>query len=180
MFGCQQAPNPRGKTTLQILSTSKLISWPSAESRLHQHASDASEIDRFGVTALHHAIRKHSSDGIYCAISLRIIEQLLQLHPEGIRNVDSMNGCNALHLACLVNEYEVVDMIMKVDPGAAQLSSPDDRIPLHRAQGVQVAKRLVECFPQGVRKSSSCFKGGLPVLGTIPDTFQFPFTNRSL
>ena len=151
MFGCQRVPNPQGKTTLQILSTSKLISWPVVESRLSQNPSDAYETDRFGVTALHHAIRKHSSDGFYRDTSLKVIDRLLCLYPEGIRKVDSMNGCNGLHLACLANDVEVVDMILKVDPEATMLTSPDDRLPLHRALDVPIAERLINCFPRGVR-----------------------------
>lgn len=179
MFGCQHAPNPRGKTTLQILSTSLQVSWPYLKSHLSQHPSEASETDRFGVTALHHAIRKHSSERRHRDISLHVMERLVELYPEGIRKVDSMNGCNALHLACLVDDYQVVDMILKVDPDAARVSSPDDRIPLHRAQSLQVATRLVECFPQGVTVKAIQYNAYLPLhcvcssTQTSPEVVQY-------
>eukprot|EP00554_Chaetoceros_debilis_P013406 CAMPEP_0194123552 /NCGR_PEP_ID=MMETSP0150-20130528/55011_1 /TAXON_ID=122233 /ORGANISM="Chaetoceros debilis, Strain MM31A-1" /LENGTH=62 /DNA_ID=CAMNT_0038816847 /DNA_START=22 /DNA_END=206 /DNA_ORIENTATION=- len=47
-----------GKRVLELIAAIKYLSWDAIESRLESHPEEAGEIDKFGVTAIHHAVRK--------------------------------------------------------------------------------------------------------------------------
>jgi len=77
---------------LELIAAIKYLSWDAIESRLESHPEEAGEIDKFGVTAIHHAVRK--------AAPIHIIRMLLEAFPEGLDLSDDMTGFNALHLVC--------------------------------------------------------------------------------
>ena len=97
------------------------LNWEMIQKRLETHPHEAAEKDKFGVTALHHVIRKHSknkrttyasgrinrnsndgnSDGDDDGVPMEIFQLLIENCPDSLDLCDSMTGCNALHLACL-------------------------------------------------------------------------------
>ena len=114
-------PKPQGtnadiyskRSTLTQIMAVKNINWETIHKRLKTHPQDAAERDKFGVTALHHAIRKqqqycqtgnhnniHSANANANAVPLEIFRLLIEEYPDSLDVCDSMTGCNALHVAC--------------------------------------------------------------------------------
>ncbi len=160
------------KPILTQIMAVKNINWETIERRLETHPHEATEKDKFGVTALHHAIRKQNQqcqtracDATYNtaatnvnanpnAVPMKIFRLLIEECPDSLFICDKMTGCNALHVAC--SSYcsdemkEVIMMILDLRPDTSMQLCKDGRLPLHRCKDVHVARRLIDIYPEGV------------------------------
>ena len=152
-YWCQEPQKPDGKSLLQLITAIKHLSWEAVEDRVTNFPSEASEADEFGLTAIHHAIRKR-----HCAVPIPIIRALISAHPPSLELSDDQTGCNALHIACTnsnsndktTSTNEIVTMILDANPNGAKQLCKEGRIPLHRAKNLDIATKLIEVYPEGL------------------------------
>lgn len=192
-------PKPKGTTSdiyskrsvlTQIMAVKYHLNWDNIKKRLETHPDEAAEKDKFGVTALHHVIRKHSknkhtsttgrishnnndgnTDGGDDGVPMEIFRLLIEECPDSLNLCDRMTGCNALHLACSTlrsgidagdgsgkKQYsgdnkmkDVIMMILEKRHESAMKLDIDGRLPLHRCKDVDVVRKLIDIYPEGVR-----------------------------
>jgi len=152
----QKPQNPTGKTVLNLIQAIKYISWEAIEDRLAKYPNDAKETDKFGLTSLHHVIRKR-----HCSVPLHIISALIAAHPSSLELVDDQTGCNALHTACKNSNEElgnkIFRMVLDAYPDGSMQLCKEERVPLHRAKNMFIAKALIHIYPSGLGiASKSC------------------------
>jgi len=140
----------------QIMAINNITNWDIIENRIKVYPHEVSEKDRFGVTALHHIIRKQQrqqqSDSNN-KVPLHIVRLLIKEYPNSLVVCDSMTGCNALHVACMKGGDGMMDIIMTIlneRPESAMQICNEGRIALHRCKDVQVAQRLIDIYPKGI------------------------------
>ena len=153
----------------QIIKVKDISSWDLIQKRLETHPHEAREKDKFGVTALHHVIRKYQKNGSIgdddaantsdadAVVPIEMFVLLIEGCPDSLEVCDRMTGCNALHLACAATTCDdkmrkVIMMILNKRNDGASTTSGDGRLPLHRCKDIEVAKRLVKIYPEGVSK----------------------------
>ncbi|GFH59821.1 hypothetical protein CTEN210_16297 [Chaetoceros tenuissimus] len=167
-YWCQRPQDPTGQTVLQLVTNIKYLSWEAVEDRLAKFPRDAAEKDRFGLTSLHHVIRKR-----HCQVPLHIIKYLIQADTSVLKLSDSQTGRNALHIACIdhssdeVNGYPIIQMILDAYPEGARHIDKEGRIPLHKVQSIPIARELIKVYPDGLGIRSSF--GRLPLHDAVSD-----------
>lgn len=161
-YWCQKPPDRRQeRSVLQLITAIKHLSWDDVEDRLRKHPNEASETDKFNVTALFHAIRKR-----HCSVPIHIISALIEAHPQSLEIVDHQTGNNALHIACMNSgedathdsNNEVVTMIIEANPNGTKHLSKEGKLPLHRAKNVDIASKLIQVYPQGLGIATKNYK----------------------
>ena len=136
----------------------KDVDWETILRRLKSHPHEAAEKDKFGATALHHAIRKQQhqcdSNNANNIVPTEIFRLLIEEYPDSLDACDSITGCNALHIACssrFSDEMkEIIMIILEKKSETVMQLCRDGRLALHRSKHVHLARRLVEIYPQGV------------------------------
>eukprot|EP00551_Chaetoceros_affinis_P011790 CAMPEP_0203673014 /NCGR_PEP_ID=MMETSP0090-20130426/10353_1 /ASSEMBLY_ACC=CAM_ASM_001088 /TAXON_ID=426623 /ORGANISM="Chaetoceros affinis, Strain CCMP159" /LENGTH=479 /DNA_ID=CAMNT_0050538527 /DNA_START=86 /DNA_END=1525 /DNA_ORIENTATION=+ len=181
----------------------KNVNWETIERRLKAHPHEATEEDKFGVTALHHTIRKQnqlcqsrscgndirsssdsnadnrndSAEKNANAVPMKIFRLLIDEYPDSLCICDKMTGCNALHVACSSHcsdeMKEVIMMILDTRPDTSMQLCGDGRLPLHRCKDVQIAQRLIDIYPEGLGVVTKKH-GYLPLHGACSDSTTSP------
>ena len=132
----------------QIMATNNEVNWSNIQKRLEMYPHEAAEVDRFNVTVLHHIIRKHIN------IPIDILRLLIDKYPLSLSLCDKMTGCNALHVACGSKESDkmkdIIKLIIERRIDACRQSCFDGRLPLHKCKDVEIAKQLIDIYPEGV------------------------------
>ena len=159
-------PKPEGSTSdihskksilKQIISVKTNINWETILTRLQNYPNEACEKDKFGVTALHNVIRKERQQHLSNRtnkIPMEIFELLIKECPQSVEYSDSMTGRNALHIACSGqcsdDMKDVVGMMLDLKRETAMHLCHDGRLALHKCNEAEIAKRLIEIYPDGV------------------------------
>ena len=137
-------PKPEGaasdiycqKSALTQVIAAKKVNWEMIHQRLQKFPHEAAEKDKFGVTILHHVVRKYScSDN---NIPIELLELLMEACPDSLGYCDRMTGYNALHLACGSHDCEkmrdVIQMTLDKRYDTAKHLCIDGKLPLHRCK----------------------------------------------
>lgn len=166
-------PKPQGSTSdiyskrsalTQVISV-KDVNWETIQKRLETYPHEATERDKFGVTVLHHLIRKHAKNYTHentCNdnVPTELFRLLINEYPCSLDLLDKMTGCSALHMAC-ASPYghkmkDIILLILEKRREAAMQLSEDGRLPLHQCTDAHVGKMLLEIYPKGVSSEITC------------------------
>lgn len=143
------------KSALTQVIAVKKVNWEMIHQRLEKFPHEAAEKDKFGVTIIHHVVRKYSHNDTNMDIPIALFELLMEACPDSLGYCDRMTGCNVLHLACGSHYCEkmknVIQMILDKRYETAKQLCSDGKLPLHRCKDVQITRRLIEIYPEAVR-----------------------------